>query len=99
MEYIKNVLKKEEFSLEQLMVNEIEAVGPGQSYIGRMRTLKNFRQECWDPELFTHYNLGQWIDLGSRSIKDYANEIAKKKIASHSYHIDEDISRELDRIY
>lgn len=99
VEYVKNLLKKEDFSDEKLMVDEIAEVGPGQSFIGRKSTLENFRKEYWEPELFTHSNLGQWIEMGSKSIREYANEIAKKRIAAHSYQIDEDIKKELDRIY
>ena len=97
--FIKNVLRREEFSEERLMVDEIEAVGPGQNYIGRKSTFEHFRKEYWDPELFTHSNLGQWKDMGSKTIYERANAIAKKKIREHSYMADEDVRRELDRIY
>jgi len=99
VEYIKNILKKEEFSEERLMVDEIAEVGPGKSFIGRKSTFENFRKEYWEPELFTHSNLGQWKEMGSKSIRQYANEIAKKKIREHTYRIDEDIKKELDKIY
>ena len=99
VEYIKNLLKEEEFSEERLMVDEIEAVGPGQSFIGRKSTVDNFKKEYWQPELFVHSNLGQWQEMGSKSIYQYANEIAKKRIAEHTYKIDEDVKKELDKIY
>ena len=99
VEYIKNILKKEEFSEERLMVDEIAEVGPGKSFIGRKSTFENFRKEYWEPELFIHSNLGQWKEMGSKSIRQYANEIAKKKIREHTYRIDEDIKKELDKIY
>lgn len=99
IEFIKNVLRREEFSEERLMVDEIEAVGPGQSYIGRKSTFAHFRKEYWDPELFTHSNLGQWRDMGSKTIYERANSIAKKKIKEHSYMADDEVRRELDRIY
>ncbi len=99
VEYIKNILKEEEFSEERLMVDEIAAVEPGQSFIARKSTIENFRKEYWEPELFVHSNLGQWQEMGSKSIYEYANEIAKKRIREHTYQIDEDIKKELDRIY
>lgn len=43
VEYIKTLLREEGFSEERLMVDEIEAVGPGQSFIGRKSTIDNFR--------------------------------------------------------
>jgi len=99
VEYIKNLLKEEEFSEERLMVEEIAAVEPGQSFIGRKSTFDNFKKEYWEPELFIHTNLGQWQQMGSKSIKQHANEIAKKKIKEHTYVIDADKKKELDKIY
>ena len=99
IEYIKNILKPEEFSEERLMVGEIEAVGPGESFIGRKSTFENFREEYWEPELFIHSNLGQWKEMGSKSIRKYANEIAKRKIKEHTYMIDNDKKNAIDEIY
>ena len=99
IEYIKNILKKEEFSEERLMIDEIEEVGPKQSYIGRKSTFENFKKEYWEPNLFIHANLGQWKEMGSKSIWKYANEIVKKKIKEQDYQIDKDVKRELDKIY
>lgn len=99
IEYIKNVLKKEVFSSKTLMVEEIKAVGPGQSYIGRKSTLENFRKEYWEPELFTHSNLGQWVEMGSKSTWDCANELVRKRIGEHSYAAAPEVKNELDKIY
>jgi trimethylamine--corrinoid protein Co-methyltransferase len=99
VEYIKNILRTEEFSEERLMVDEIKAVGPGESFIGRKSTFNNFRKEYWEPELFIHSNLGQWREMGSKSILQYANEIAKREIREHTYMIDNDEKRALDEIY
>jgi trimethylamine--corrinoid protein Co-methyltransferase len=99
IEYIRNVLKEEEFDEKRLMVDEIRAVGPGQSYIGRKSTFKNFRKEFWEPKLFTHSNLGQWSEMGAQSIRQYARELIRKKIGEHQYHLDEHVNNELDKIY
>jgi trimethylamine--corrinoid protein Co-methyltransferase len=99
VEYIKNVLKKEEFDEQRLMIDEIRAVGPGQSYIGRKSTFLNFRGEFWEPGLFIHSNLGQWKEMGAKSIWQYSRELVKKKIEEHSFRINEDIKVELDKIY
>jgi len=99
VEYIKNILKDEEFDEGKLMVDEIRAVGPGQSFIGRKSTFMNFRKEYWEPELFVHSNLGQWKEMGAKSIIQWARELKKKKINEHTYCIDKDIKKELDKIY
>ena len=98
IEYVKNLLKTREFSDEHLMVDEIAAVGTGQSFIGRKSTMDLFRTEYWQPDLFIHSNLGQWQEMGSKSMWDYANERAKKLIAGHSYAIEADKKKELDKI-
>jgi trimethylamine--corrinoid protein Co-methyltransferase len=98
-EYLQTVLKKEEFSEERLMMREIQEVGPGKSYIGRKSTFEQFRNEFWEPELFLHSNLGQWREMGSKTIWQYANESARKRIEQHTYRIDEDVKKELDKIY
>lgn len=97
--YVRNLIKSEEFNVDRLMIDEIAEVGPGESYISRMSTVKNFRKEYWEPELFTHSNLGQWLKYGGKSISKYANEIARKRIASFDYQITEGIKKELDSIY
>lgn len=99
IEYIKNVLKKQEFSEGKLMVDEIAAVKAGESFIGRKSTIENFRKEYWQPELFSHSNLGQWKEMGAKSLYQYANERTKKLISEHDYKIDEDKKRELDKIF
>ena len=99
MEYLKTVLKKEEFSEERLMIDEIKEVGPGQSFIGRKSTFQHFKTEYWEPQLFSHSNLGQWKEMGAKSLWQQANEIARKKIKEHEYHIDENVAKELNRIY
>ncbi len=64
VEYIKTLLREEEFSEEQLMVGEIEAVGPGQSFIGRKSTLDTiFARSIGSPNcLFIQIsdNGGKW---------------------------------------
>jgi trimethylamine--corrinoid protein Co-methyltransferase len=99
VEYIKNTVKGEEFDEQRLMVDEIRSVRPGQSHIGRKSTFMHFRDEYWEPALFTHSNLGQWIEMGRKSIREYARELVKKKIKEHTYRIDRQVKRELDDIY
>jgi trimethylamine--corrinoid protein Co-methyltransferase len=97
--YIRQVLKREVFSEERLMIRDIEEVGPGGTYVDRRSTYELFRTEYWMPELFEHSNIGQWIELGSKSIRQQAQEKARRLIAEHCYAIDGAVKKELDRIY
>ena len=99
IEYIKQVLKSEDFSEERLMVRDIVEVGPGGTYVDKRSTYELFRQEYWTPRLFEHSNVGQWIELGSKSMRQQAQEAARRLIAGHSYAIDKDTKKELDKIY
>jgi trimethylamine--corrinoid protein Co-methyltransferase len=99
IEYIKQVLKSEDFSEERLMIQDIVDVGPGGTYVDKRSTYELFRKEYWTPRLFEHSNVGQWIELGSKSIRRQAQELARKLIAGHQYSIGAEVKRELDRIY
>jgi trimethylamine--corrinoid protein Co-methyltransferase len=99
IEYIKQVLKEEEWSEERLMIQDIVDVGPGGTYVDKRSTYELVRQEYWMPRLFEHSNIGQWIELGSKSIRTQAQEMARKLIAEHTYAIGKDEKKELDRIY
>jgi trimethylamine--corrinoid protein Co-methyltransferase len=99
IEYIKQVLKSEDFNEERLMVRDIMEVGPGGTYVDKRSTYELFRREYWTPKLFEHSNVGQWIELGSRSIRQQAQEAARRLIAGHGYAIDQDTKKELDKIY
>jgi trimethylamine--corrinoid protein Co-methyltransferase len=93
------VLKSEDFSEERLMVRDIVEVGPGGTYVDKRSTYELFRQEYCTPRLFEHSNVGQWIELGSKSMRQQAQEAARRLIAGHSYAIDGNVKKELDKIY
>jgi trimethylamine--corrinoid protein Co-methyltransferase len=99
IEYIKQLLKSEDFSEERLMIRDIVDVGPGGTYVDKRSTYELFRKEYWTPRLFEHSNVGQWIELGSKSIRRQAQELARKLIAGHQYSVGAEVKRELDRIY
>jgi trimethylamine--corrinoid protein Co-methyltransferase len=99
IQYIRQLLKSEDFSEERLMIRDIAEVGPGGTYVDRRSTYELFRKEYWMPRLFEHSNVGQWIELGSKSIRRQAQELARELIAGHEYAIEAGVKRELDRIY
>jgi trimethylamine--corrinoid protein Co-methyltransferase len=99
VQYIKRTLEPEEFSDETLLAEEIAAIKPGESFLEHPSTFKFYRSHYWDPALFTHSNLGQWQELGSRSLYRLANDRAKKLLKEHSYEIEPEKKRELDRIF
>jgi trimethylamine--corrinoid protein Co-methyltransferase len=99
VQYIKRTLEPEEFSAETLLAEEIAAIKPGESFLEHPSTFKFYKSHYWDPPLFTHSNLGQWQEMGSKSLYRLANERAKKLLKEHSYQIEPEKKRELDRIF
>jgi trimethylamine--corrinoid protein Co-methyltransferase len=98
VQYIRRTLEPEEFADETLLADEIAAIQPKQSFLEHPSTFKFYRSHYWDPPLFIHANLGQWQEMGSKSLYRYANERAKKLLKEHSYEIEPEKKRELDRI-
>ena len=68
VQYIRKTLEPEEFSEETLLADEIAAVKPGESFLEHPSTFKFYKSHYWDPALFTHSNLGQWQEMGSKSL-------------------------------
>ncbi len=99
VQYIKHTLEPEEFSDQTLLAEEIAAIKPGESFLEHPSTFKFYRSHYWDPPLFTHSNLGQWQEMGSKSLYRLANERARKLLKEHSYEIEPEKKRELDRIF
>jgi trimethylamine--corrinoid protein Co-methyltransferase len=99
VQYIRRTLEPEEFSDETLLADEIAAIQPGQSFLEHPSTFKFYKSHYWDPTLFTHSNLGQWQEMGSKSLYRYANERARKLLKEHTYEIEPEKKRELDRIF
>jgi trimethylamine:corrinoid methyltransferase-like protein len=61
-------------------------------------TTMRFRDEIWDPRVFTNDSLGQWLAQGSPSVVDKASRVAEDRIAAHEYSAPADVRRELDRL-
>lgn len=97
--YVSRFMKGFEFEGDDSSFELIKEVGPGGSYLDHLTTVENYRKIFWIPELFEYSKLDQWKNKGSKSIREKAREIAKKKIKEHHFELDRAIKRELDKIY
>jgi len=61
-------------------------------------TTMKFRDELWDPVIFTRESLNKWISEGSPELLDRAAEEAERRIGANEYHPDADVRKELDRL-
>lgn len=99
VQYVKRVIKGFFFNEESLGVDIIKEVAAGNTYLEHSTTLEHYR-ELWDPKLFTHESLAQWQNhKEKKSIRGKAREIAIAKVKNHNYEIEDDIRKELDKIY
>ena len=100
VQYVQRVCEGFEVTDETLAVAAIEEVALGAgNYLLHPTTLANYRKATWDPSLFTHSTMRQWLDKGMPDLIGRARKIAQKRIAEHDYLLDAATRRELDRIY
>ena len=75
---VRHFLRGVEISADTLAMEVIAKVGPGGNYLQEMHTCKNFRNELWQPGLFTRESYGNWVTGGS---KDTAARVREKIVA------------------
>ncbi len=68
---------------ERLAVDLIDKVGAGGNYMAQPHTVKYFRSEFWMPELLTRENYESWIEGGSKTLEERANEKTKSILNDH----------------
>ena len=59
---------------ECLAADLIDRVGIGNQFLTEDHTLKHFRSENWDPDLFDRYRHEEWKDNGKKDLADRAKE-------------------------
>jgi trimethylamine--corrinoid protein Co-methyltransferase len=100
VQYVQRVCEGFEVTEETLAVAAIEEVALGAgNYLLHPTTLANYRKATWDPSLFSHSTMRQWLDKGMPDLIGRARKIAQQRIAEHDYLLDAGTRRELDRIY
>jgi trimethylamine--corrinoid protein Co-methyltransferase len=100
VQHVKRVCEGFDVTDETLAVPVIEEVALGVgNYLAHPTTLAHHRKATWDPGLFTHSTMRQWLDKGMPDLFGQARKIAKKRIAQHNYLLDVEKRRELDTIY
>ncbi len=67
---------------ETLALELIEALGPGGHYIATDHTARHFRQELWEPSIWSRQMLGAWAEEGSRTDADRAAEVYRTLLPS-----------------
>jgi len=68
--------KDYEISADTVGLGTILEAGPGGQYLDQRHTAGHFRQEHWNPAIWSRQMLRSWIDEGSKLDVDKAREIA-----------------------
>ncbi len=57
-----------------------------------------FREEIWDPQIFTHEGFNHWTAQGGIGLIEKAAATARERIEANTYHVDGNVQKDLDRI-
>jgi trimethylamine--corrinoid protein Co-methyltransferase len=97
--YVESVTRTIEFSDETFAVDEIEASGPGGTFIDREHTVKHFRKELWFPELLDRKYFQQWLENGALSMEERCRQRKEGIIGTHEPEpVSPELGRALDKI-
>ncbi len=69
------------------------------SFLGLDDTVNRFRDFCYFPEIFRHWNLNRWRHEGEPSVLAEAWSRAHEQIAACTFRLDEDREKQVDAIY
>ena len=93
------VARGDDFNDALSALDTIREVGHTGTFLDHDTTVRDFKKTLWNPEVFIHPTLKQWTERGSKGPVQIAREIALKKILDHTYRIDEDKQKELNKIF
>jgi trimethylamine--corrinoid protein Co-methyltransferase len=63
---------------ECLAADLIDRVGIGNQFLTEDHTLKHFRSENWEPDLFDRYRYDEWESNGEKDLAERAKERIEK---------------------
>lgn len=97
--YVESVLRTIDFGDEALGLAEIEAAGPGGTFIDRDHTVAHFRRELWFPRLLDRQFHDAWLAAGAAGMEDRCRQRKEEILAAHRVPpLAADTAREIDRI-
>jgi len=73
--------------------------GVERGFMGLDSTLDHYREHTWFPKRFERGAIGAWRDKGEPRLSDRLKAEVRRRIASHSFELDAERRREIDRIY
>jgi len=62
-------------------------------------TLDHYKTHTWHPRYFRRDAIGAWVSEGQPELSQRLQAEARRRIATHSFELDGDRRREIERIY
>lgn len=81
--YVESVLREVDVSDETLGLDEIDAAGPGGSFIDREHTVRHFRRELWFPRLLDREYYDAWREAGATSMEERCRAQVREILRTH----------------
>jgi trimethylamine--corrinoid protein Co-methyltransferase len=81
---VKRMQRGIEVTDETLMLDLIDAVGPGGEFLSRKETASRFRQEIWQPRLFDRQPWARWAEKGALTMPDRLRQRVQTILAAHT---------------
>ena len=97
---LKQFTKTFEISAESISLETIFEAGPGGGFLDKMHTARYFRNELWEPKIWSRTMVGPWQAAGGKLDVDLAREFAldvqKNKTGYRG--LDDDLERDILRL-
>lgn len=81
--YVESVMRQLDFSAEAFAIDEIEAAGPGGTFIDRDHTAAHFRRELWFPKLLDRQFYQAWQEQGAMSMEERCRKRKEEILRTH----------------
>ena len=81
--FVKKILRGVQVDGDRLGLDVIDDIGPGGEFLTSEHTLKYFSEEYWFPQVFDRERYAKWEEMGSNTILEKANRVAKGILAEH----------------
>ena len=96
--WIEAFMKPLDFSEDDFLLDVVDQVGPGGTFLDQDTTLSRFRDVSWKPDLFTYEAVGAWMAQGQPKLLDKARDTLESLALSDAPVISRQQQQELARI-
>ncbi len=94
--YVKRFMEGIAVNEETLALDLIDEVGPHGDFLGTKHTKRHYKED-WYPKLFDRKNSANWVDAGSKTLRDRARERVEEILATHQPEpLPEDVRKRID---